>query len=132
MNNLQAQQLVKNLYQAVDQKDVGYLQKHLSQTIRFCIGNSPVATNKTEILEANHQFFNSIRSMSHTIEDVILQVENKQSVSINKLACYGRVDYVRLDGTEHSAVFSTILEVENDLITNYFVFADLSGLFIEE
>jgi hypothetical protein len=68
--------------------------------------------------------------MSHTIEDVISQVINKEGGAVVKIACHGLVDYVRLDGTEHSAVFSTVLEIEDNLITDYLVFADLSGLFI--
>lgn len=128
MNQLQSQQLVKNLYQAVDNKNVAYLKDNLSQSIRFRIGNNPIATDKAEILEANSQFFNSIQSMKHTVEDVISQVVNKEGEVVVKIACHGRVDYVRLDGTEHSAVFSTVLDVENSLITDYLVFADLSEL----
>lgn len=128
MNQLQSQQLVKNLYQAVDNKNVAYLKDNLSQSVRFRIGNNPIATDKAEILEANSQFFNSIQSMKHTVEDVISQVDNKKGAVVVKIACHGRVDYVRLDGTEHSAVFSTVLDVENSLITDYLVFADLSKL----
>lgn len=128
MNQLQSQQLVKNLYQAVDNKNVAYLKDNLSQSVRFRIGNNPIATDKAEILEANSQFFNSIQSMKHTVEDVISQVVNKKGEVVVKIACHGRVDYVRLDGTEHSAVFSTVLDVENSLITDYLVFADLSEL----
>jgi hypothetical protein len=131
MNQLQSQQLVKNLYHAVDNKNVAYLKDNLSQSIRFRIGNNPIATDKTEILEANSQFFNSIQSMKHTVEDVISQLANKEGEVVVKIACHGRVDYVRLDGTEHSAVFSTVLGIEDNLITDYLVFADLSGLFID-
>ena len=131
MNHLQAQQLNKNLYQAVDNKNVDYLKENLSQKIRFRMGSNPAATDKAEILEANSQFFKSIHSMSHTIEDVISQVANKEGGVVVKIACHGRVDYVRLDGTEHSAVFSAVLQIEDNLITDYLVFADLSGLFID-
>ena len=130
MNHLQAQQLIKNLFQAVDNKNVDYLKENLSKKIRFRIGSNPAATDKTEILVANSQFFKSIYSMSHKIEDVISQVTNKEGGAVVKIACHGRVDYVRLDGTEHSAVFSTVLEIEDNLITDYLIFADLSGLFI--
>jgi ketosteroid isomerase-like protein len=126
MNHLQAQQLIKNLYQAVDNKNVDYLNENLAQAVRFRIGNYPAVTDKAEILEANRQFFNSIHSMSHTIEDVIYKAADENGR--DKMVCHGRVDYVRLDGTKHDAVFSTVLEVENSLITDYLVFADLSGL----
>lgn len=131
MTHHKAQQLVKNLYQAVDSKNVDYLNDHLSQRIRFRIGNSPAANNKEIILQANRQFFSSVHSMKHTIEEVVSQIVNKDGRAVDKIVCYGRVDYVRLDGSEHSAVFSTVLEVEDNLITDYLVFADLSGLFID-
>lgn len=131
MTHHKAQQLVKNLYQAVDSKNVDYLNENLSQRIRFRIGNSPAANNKEIILEANRQFFSSVHSMRHTIEEVVSQIVNKDGRAVDKIVCHGRVDYVRLDSTEHSAVFSTVLEVEDNLITDYLVFADLSGLFID-
>jgi hypothetical protein len=128
MNHLEAQKFVKNLYRAVDNKNVDYLKENLSNNIRFRIGSNPKVTDKAEILVANSQFFNSVHSMSHKIEDVISQVANKEGGIVVNISCHGRVDYVRLDGTEHSAVFSTALKIENTLITDYLVFADLSGL----
>jgi ketosteroid isomerase-like protein len=131
MTHHKAQQLVKNLYQAVDSKNVDYLNDNISQRIRFRIGNNPAASNKETILDANRQFFSSVKSMKHSIEEVISQVVNKEGRAVDKIVCHGRVDYVRLDTTEYSAVFSTVLEVDNNLITDYLVFADLSGLFID-
>lgn len=132
MTQQKAQQLIKNLYLAIDNKSVAYLKENLAENIRFRIGNNPVANDKTKIIEANAQFFSSIQTMEHTLEDVMFQTVNNDGHVVNKIACHGRVDYVRLDGTEHSAVFSTVLEVEDNMITDYLVFADLSGLFIAE
>ena len=128
MNHLQAQKLVTELYQAVDNKDIEYLERSLDKKIRFRIGNGPAATNKGIILEANRQFFNSIQSMRHSIEDIMSQTLIEGRRAVDKITCFGHVDYVRSDGTEHSAVFSTFLQVENEMITDYLVFADLSGL----
>lgn len=128
MNQQHVQQLVTDLYKAVDAKNVDYLDEKLAQETRFRIGNYPAETNKASILNANRDFFNSIKSMSHTIEDMVSQAGTKKGKPVTKITCFGRVDYVRLDGTDHSAVFSTFLEVKNDLITDYLVFADISGL----
>ena len=128
MNQQHVQQLVTDLYKAVDAKNVDYLDEKLAQETRFRIGNYPAETNKASILNANRDFFNSIKSMRHTIEDMVSQAGTKKGEPVTKITCFGRVDYVRLDGTDHSAVFSTYLEVKNDLITNYLVFADISGL----
>ncbi|GIU20807.1 MULTISPECIES: nuclear transport factor 2 family protein [unclassified Shewanella] len=118
--------LVQKLYQAVDNKDLDYLDNNLANQVRFRLGNNPAITKKSAILQGNKQFFSSIESMQHTIEDVVYQAPNKPNTI--KVSCCGTVDYVRLDGSRHSAVFSTFLTVQNGLITDYLVFADLSGL----
>lgn len=119
-----AADFIRQLYQAVDNKNIEFLQQYLAENIRFRIGNNPVNQDKTAILKANQDFFASIQSMAHSIEEVIVQGDNKTT----KASCFGRVDYVRLDGTQHSAVFATYLQLENEQITDYLVFADLSGL----
>lgn len=128
MTQIQAQKIIADLYQAVDKRDIEYLEQTLSETIRFRIGNNPVMQDKKQILEANQQFFNSIQSMRHTIEGVVYEAATKFKQTADKIVCHGQVDYVRLDGTSHSAVFSTLLQIENKKITNYLVFADLSAL----
>ncbi len=128
MNQQHVQQLVTELYQAVDAKNVDYLGDKLAENTRFRIGNYPAETNKSIILDANRDFFSSIDSMRHTIEDVFSQTIFKDGKSVDKITCFGHVDYVRLNSTEHSVVFSTFLEIENNKITDYLVFADLSAL----
>ncbi|MDD1793024.1 nuclear transport factor 2 family protein [Enterovibrio makurazakiensis] len=126
MDNQQVDTLVRNLYQAVDNKDVDYLNTALSEHSRFRLGNYPEVTNKAKILEGNSQFFSSIESMKHTIDDIMFQGSVKTDST--RISCFGTVDYVRLDGSEYSAVFSTFLDVKNGLIEDYLVFADISGL----
>ena len=110
MNQQHVQQLVTELYQAVDPKNVDYLGDKLAEKTRFRIGNYPAETNKSTILDANRDFFSSIDSMRHTIEDVFSQTIFKDGKSVDKITCFGRVDYVCLNSTEHSVVFSTFLE----------------------
>ena len=120
MNNQQANQLIKDLYNAVDSKDINYLNTVLSDNVNFRIGNYNTITDKVAALSANKQFFDSIGSMSHTIDKV-------WGVG-NDVICKGMVDYVRLDGSEHSAYFSTVLTMDDGKIADYFVYADVSGL----
>ncbi|WP_017006202.1 nuclear transport factor 2 family protein [Enterovibrio norvegicus] len=126
MDNQHVDTLVRNLYQAVDNKDVDYLEGALSEQSRFRLGNYPEVTDKAQILEGNRQFFSSIESMKHTIDDIMFQ--RSDQTDSTRISCFGTVDYVRLDGSEHSAVFSTFLDVKNGLIADYLVFADLSSL----
>lgn len=120
MNNLQANELIKNLYNAVDSKDLNYLDKILSEDVNFRIGNYDTISDKAAVLEANDNFFKSITKMSHTIENV-WNVEKS-------VLCNGIVDYIRLDGSEYSAYFSTVLSIENEQIVDYFIYVDISKL----
>jgi hypothetical protein len=126
MNEQQIKEWVHSLYKAVDRKDVHYLEAHLSEQIRFRIGNHPAINNKTLALDANRQFFSSIGSMTHSIEDIMYQ--DLDELGKLKISCHGTVDYVRLDASEHSAVFSCSLVIQNNQISDYLVFVDLSGL----
>lgn len=120
MNKLQANQLVTSLYKAVDNKDLGYLDTVLAEHLNFRIGNFETITDKPTALDANKQFFNSIGSMKHSIDKVW---------SINQeVICSGVVNYVRLDGSELCAFFSTQLTLVGGKITDYFVYADISEL----
>ena len=115
-----AAEFLHQLYQQVDAKNVSYLAEVLNQDILFRIGDNPALTDKKAVLEGNEKFFNSIHSMKHRL--VATWQDGDQ------IGCHGQVDYVRLDGTEHSAKFSTALTIENNKIKDYFVFADLSQL----
>lgn len=114
------QEFVEELYRQVDSKNTEYLDEVLGDNVRFCIGNNPIISDKNEVLIANQNFFNSIASMTHSITNIIIDG--------TQVSCHGRVDYVRLDGSDFSAVFSTALKIDNNKITEYLVFADLSGL----
>ncbi|MDD1779751.1 nuclear transport factor 2 family protein [Enterovibrio sp. ZSDZ35] len=126
MDKQDATTFVHDLYHAVDRKDVGYLSDVLAEQCRFRLGNNPEVINKGQILEGNRHFFESIKSMSHSIEEVVFQAPEESGAA--KVNCYGSVYYERLDGSNTSAVFATHLQVEKGLITDYLVFADLSAL----
>jgi ketosteroid isomerase-like protein len=118
---MRAEYFVKDLYKnAVDGKDVDHLSNFLSDDVLFRIGNYDPVRGKGAVLEANRTFFGSITSMAHTIDNIWSQD--------NSIICNGSVDYVRLDGSAHSAVFATVLKLENEKIADYFVYADLSQL----
>jgi len=126
MNEQQMTNMVRDLYQAVDNKDTDYLSNILAKQVRFRIGNNSALTDRALILVENRQFFSSVKSMAHSIDDIVYQGVDEHGIS--KLSCYGSVRYLRHDGSEHSVVFSTFLAVQSSLIIDYLVFVDLSGL----
>lgn len=119
--NIDAKGFVETLYRvAVDGRNIEALSDYLADNVRFRIGNHSMLHGKNAVLEANRAFFDSISSMSHQIERVWLLG--------NVITCSGTVDYLRLNGTKHTAVFATFLTLNRDKIEEYIVYADLSGL----
>ena len=115
------QELIIDLYKnAVDEKDVNHLATLLAENVAFRIANHDPIYGLENVTEANTNFFNSIGSMNHSIEQVI--TEGEYSV------CHGRVSYIRLDGSKTSAVYSTVLRFIDNKISEYKVFADISAL----
>ncbi len=105
---------------AVDAKDTNYLSGFLADDVHFRIGNHDMIVGKKAVLDANRSFFSSITSMKHQIDNVWSQNHH--------IICNGIVDYKRLDGTDFSATFATVLKLEDNKITEYFVYADISEL----
>lgn len=118
--NLNAQAFIDSLYQAVDARSSERLAEFLHPEVNFRFANADAIRGKSAALEANRGFFSSIEKMSHTIEAVYQQD--------SRVICNGQVDYLRLDGSAFSAQFATILRVEDGLITDYLIYADVSAL----
>ncbi|NOH61754.1 nuclear transport factor 2 family protein [Vibrio sp. RE88] len=113
-------EFVLNLYRIVDNKDVTALAELLHPNVVFTFSNAESITGLEAVKAANSQFFASIHSMSHTFAGVY------EANGI--LICDGQVNYVRLDGSLHSAKFATILALKDGLIHQYKIFADISEL----
>ncbi|MEH6631760.1 MAG: nuclear transport factor 2 family protein [Halopseudomonas aestusnigri] len=112
--------LVTELYQAVDNKSVDQLEKFLDEDLRFQLGNFGAIHGKAAVLDANAAFFASIKSMAHSFDGLW--------ESGNNIICTGQVHYIRLDDSELTIPFATVLQIENDLIKDYQVYVDVSPL----
>ncbi|OMH33875.1 nuclear transport factor 2 family protein [Motiliproteus sp. MSK22-1] len=117
---MDSQEYINKLYRIVDDKNANALSGFLADNVRFVFANADPITGKEAVIAANEGFFASISSMSHTIENVWAAGED--------LICDGQVQYTRLDNSHHSATFATILKVKDDRITDYRIYADVSGL----
>lgn len=117
---MNATQFVKSLYTSVDRKDLKGLASKLDDNVCFKFSNHDAVNGIEDVLQANESFFSSISSMRHTLNGIWQQDDT--------LICNGQVHYVRLDGTEHSAEFATVLTMRNEKIVNYLIYADVSEL----
>ncbi len=115
-----ANTLIKDLYESVDAKSINYLEQILAEQVRFRIGNYDIVSGKQAVLEANIGFFASIKAMSHKIDNIWMVKDD--------IICNGQVSYVRLDGSEFSVPFATILKLKENKIIDYLVYADLTEL----
>jgi len=117
---MNADKFVRSLYTSVDNKDIDGLASKLAESVRFKFSNYDAVIGIEDVLQANTDFFSSVKSMRHTLDGTWQQGDT--------LICNGQVHYVRLDDTEFSVEFATILNVINEKISNYLIYADVSGL----
>ncbi|WP_419905198.1 nuclear transport factor 2 family protein [Kiloniella sp.] len=111
---------VSELYQAVDNRSLDQLETFLGEDLRFQLGNFDALHGKSAVLDANAAFFASIKSMSHSFDGLWEQADN--------IICTGQVHYTRLDDSELTIPFATVLLMRNDLIQDYQVYVDVSPL----
>ncbi len=117
---MNANNLIKDLYESIDAKKTNYLDQILAEQVQFRIGNYDIVSGKQAVLAANQEFFTSIDKMSHTIDNVWAVKDD--------IICNGQVSYVRLDGSEFSVTFATTLKLQENRIIDYLVYVDISGL----
>ncbi len=115
-----AENLITALYKAVDGKSISELGDFLANDLRFQLGNFDEVKGKDAVLEANENFFQIIDSMTHRIDGIWAQDED--------IICKGEVHYKRLDQSELSLPFATILKMKAGLIQDYQVYVDVTPL----
>ncbi|WP_375750595.1 nuclear transport factor 2 family protein [Vibrio sp. HN007] len=111
---------VRTLYNVVDAKDTQALAELLHPDVSFVFSNSDPVKGIENVLAINAQFFTTIHSMTHSFYGIYEDGDD--------LMCDGQVSYIRLDGTPHKANFATVLRLQDGLIREYKIYADLSEL----
>ncbi|NRA19158.1 MAG: nuclear transport factor 2 family protein [Oceanospirillaceae bacterium] len=112
--------LTTALYAAVDNKNIEGLAVFIAKDVHFCLGNFAPITGRDAVLEANRAFFSSINSMRHRLDNIWQCGE--------QVICNGTVEYVRIDNSEYSVPFATVLKFSQGKIIEYFVYVDISKL----
>ncbi len=115
-----AERFITALYKAVDDKSTSKLGAFLADDLRFQLGNFDTVHGKDAVLAANENFFQIIDSMSHRIDSIWAQADD--------IICRGEVHYKRLDQSELSLPFATILKMKSGLIQDYQVYVDVTPL----
>jgi len=113
-------EFLQTLFDSIDSKDSNAFMQFLTPDCSFRLGNLPVVTGRESIGAAVAGFFASLQSLSHIIADTWHSPDSS--------ICHGTVCYTRHDGSELTVPFANILKREAQLISEYLVFVDISGL----
>jgi hypothetical protein len=111
---------VKNLFQAIDNKDTETFAGFLSEHAIFRFGNAPLVEGRANIAAVVDGFFNSIKSLSHSVTETWRTPTG--------VICQGTVTYTRFDDSTLTIPFCNIFKVNENLIEEYLIFADVSAL----
>ncbi|MDH5472182.1 MAG: nuclear transport factor 2 family protein [Gammaproteobacteria bacterium] len=120
-NHKDIQQWINDLFNSIDNKNNEKFSSYLSDDVRFRFGNMPVSTGKSTVEQQVSQFFTSIKSLQHEITEFWQQN--------NTIICHGRVCYTRHDNSTLSVPFSNIFKLNNQRISDYLIFVDVSELY---
>jgi len=120
---LTEQQWLKSLFISIDNKDTNAFIGHLSEDCVFRFGNMPTVSGSEAISQVVGGFFDSIKSVSHTI------IESWSTAE--QITCHGMVTYTRIDGGLLTVPFANIMKMKigSSLADEYLIFADTSALY---
>lgn len=113
--------MVEGLFNSIDTQNTDKFASYLTDDAVFTMGDAPSVKGKDNVHEAVGQFFQSIKGLSHTVENTISNG--------NDLVTPGNVTYTRHDDTTLTVSFCNVFKLENDKIKDYNVFIDLSQLY---
>ena len=123
MSITEAQQsLLRNLFAAIDAKDVDGFAEFLTPDASFRFGSAPAAAGADAIREAVGGFFTSIKALEHTV--------TRAFADGSTLFCEGSVTYTRHDDSAVTLPFADVFEMSADgLITDYKIYMDIAPLY---
>lgn len=109
------------LFRSIDDQDTEAFLSFLADDVLFRFGNADSVNGKTAVGEVVGAFFDSVKGMHHDL----VGIWNEEDAVI----CHGTVTYTRHDSTTLSVPFANILGVSDNLIKEYLIFVDVSGLY---
>ena len=113
--------LVGRLFAGIDNRDLESFLACLSDDVFFRFGNAPGVKGKTAVGDAVRAFFGSIQALRHDLTETWEQP--------GVVICHGRVTYTRHDASTLAVPFANILKMDGDLIGEYLIYVDVSGLY---
>jgi hypothetical protein len=112
---------MKELFQAIDDKNGDRFVTFLTENARFKFGNADAVEGRAAILQAVVAFFASIQKVEHQLLESCRERE--------LVFCRGTVTYTRHDGTRLAVPFANFFKMSGDLISQYQIYVDTSELY---
>ncbi len=113
---------IRQLFQTIDNRDADAFSTFLAENVRFRFGNGEPANGRGAATVLVRGFFAGIKSISHEVQEMWEQPD--------AVICHGLVTYTRHDATTLTVPFANIFKLDGDLIEKYFIYADVSELFV--
>jgi ketosteroid isomerase-like protein len=110
---------IRRLFEAVDDKDTGYLAHQFADDITFRFGNADVVVGRPAVLAACEAFLASIAGIRHVIEH-LWQVDTDRVVAV------ATVHYERLDGGRLTLPCANSFRVRDGKISDYRIYMDIT------
>jgi ketosteroid isomerase-like protein len=111
---------IKEILRSVDNRDTDAFLTFLTDDVLFRFGNAEPVNGKGALGDALRGFFGSIYALRH---DVLETLEQHDAV-----VCHGEVTYTRKDSSTLTVPFANVFKLEGELIKDYLIYIDASGL----
>lgn len=112
---------IDTLFSMVDAMKVDDFIAYFTDDVLFRFGNGPLAQDKETTKEIVIQFFASIKSLRHIIEEMW---EVGDTVLIK-----ADVEYTRHDGSQITIPFMNYMRSKHGLFCEYYVYIDVTPLY---
>ena len=110
---------IRRLFEAIDDKDTGYLAHHFADDITFQLGNADVVEGRAAVVATCEAFLASIAGIRHVIEH-LWQVDTDRVVAVMT------VHYERLDGGRLSLPCANSFRVRDGEVSDYRIYMDIT------
>ena len=111
----------KRLFQSIGSQDTEAFLAFLTDDALFRFGNAAPVSGEAAVGEAVSGFFARVKSIYHDLAGIWDEED--------AVICHGTVTYTRHDATTLRVPFANVLGIRNDLINEYLIFTDVSGLY---
>jgi ketosteroid isomerase-like protein len=121
MNPLLESQIRRH-FEAVDDKDIGYLADHFAANVTFRFGNADVVEGRAAVLATCEAVLSSIAGIHH-------EIEHLWQVDVDRVVAVMTVHYERLDGRRVSLPCANSFRVGDGEVSDYRIYMDITPVF---